>query len=296
MKVILGNKEYTYLSAYQKNDAHRAAFNALAKKVFGLSFEDWYQSGYWQEKHIPYTLFDGEKAVANVSVNIMNFYVFGKQQRYIQLGTIMTDEDYRNKNLSRFLIEKVLEEWNPKCDLIYLHANNTVLEFYTRFGFRRVNEYSYFKRVDNDSEGHAFEKLDMSLPSNRNMLHDYAKNSRFFGKLSLHENADLVMFYCTGFMKENVYYIKALDVILVATFEDHQLHILDIFSKVSIELDKVVSCAGKRINKVLLGFTPEDCTSYEVSLISGDDVLFIQDGKTAIFDENKIMLPLLSHA
>jgi hypothetical protein len=30
--------------------------------------------------------------------------------------------------------------------------------------------------------------------------------------------------------------------------------------------------------------------------ITGNDVLFIQEGKTALFDKNKLMFPLLSHA
>lgn len=107
-------EKYELHIGYQNDEKYRAAFNHLAIKTFNLSFEKWYQAGYWREKYIPYTLFDGERAIANVSVNIMDFSVLGKQQRFIQLGTVMTDEDYRKKNLNRFLMEKVLEEWNTK--------------------------------------------------------------------------------------------------------------------------------------------------------------------------------------
>src|SRR5579864_3812539 len=99
--------DYTFFKGYQKNDQLRAAFNRLAEKTFKITFEVWYKAGFWNEKYIPYTLFDKDRAIANVSVNIMDFNTLGKHKRYIQLGTVMTDEDYRNKGLSRFLMEKV---------------------------------------------------------------------------------------------------------------------------------------------------------------------------------------------
>ena len=297
LRTTLGNHEYTFFKGHQKEDKYRASFNALSIKIFGLSFEEWYKSGYWNEKYIPYTLFDGEKAVANVSVNIMDFNILGKQQRYIQIGTVMTDENYRNKNLNRFLLERVLDDWNNKCDLIYLFANETVLGFYPKFGFRRAKEYEYSKKINKKMASDKPEKLNMDLHLNRDMLYDYAKNSVSFGKVSMKENADLVLFYCTEPMKDNVYFIKSLDVIVIATFQDNQIQLLDIFAKSHVELDKVIEfMSTSDIKSVLLGFTPENCRSYDVREKSDDDHLFIQEGKTNFFDEHKVMFPRLSHA
>lgn len=53
MNVIMQDKRYSFLKGYQNESKYRLAFNNLAKKVFGISFEDWYQSGYWNEKYIP---------------------------------------------------------------------------------------------------------------------------------------------------------------------------------------------------------------------------------------------------
>jgi len=298
LKINLADKEYIFLIGYQREVKYRAAFDILAKKVFGISFEEWYQAGYWNEKYIPYTLFDGNKAVGNVSVNIMDFNTLGKPQRYIQIGTVLTDENYRNKKLSRFLMEKVLEEWNDKSDFVYLYANPTALEMYPKFGFTRVKEYEYFRAINKNIEQHEnFEKLNMDMQSNRAMLYDYAKNSSVFSKLSMRENADLVMFYCISFFKENVYYIKALDAIAVAKFNNNQLYLLDVFCKVEVELDTIInSLINSRIDEVVLGFTPKDISSYKPREIVEADALFIQKNKTILFDKNKLMFPLLSHA
>ncbi len=297
MNLTLKDDEYKFLIGYQKENPYRAAFNQLVKKVFGFSFEAWYQAGYWNEKYIPYTLFHGEKAVANASVNIMDFSVFKEQRRYIQIGTILTDEDYRNQGLSRFLIEKILDAWNGKSDFIYLYANHSVLDFYPKFGFNRVKEHEYFKSVKKKIGYGNVEQLNMDLQANRDRLYDYAKNSKVFGKLSMRENADIVMFYCTSFLKENVYHVKSLDTIVVAVFNEDRLHLWDVFSKIEVKLDQVVdSLINPQTDTIVLGFTPKNCSTYEVREVSGDDVLFVQTGKTELFDENKVMFPLLSHA
>ena len=126
--------EYEIISNYRKNDELRSSFNSLAERTFGLSFEGWYKNGFWNEKYIPYSvLYDGN-IIANVSVNIINCTVKGNKRRYIQLGTVMTDERFRKQGLSRVLMEKILEEYS-ECDGIFLYANDEVLDFYPKFGF-----------------------------------------------------------------------------------------------------------------------------------------------------------------
>ena len=297
MKIILNGHEYTLLIGYQKDDSYRSAFNKLAVKTFNLSFDPWYESGYWKDKYIPYTLFDGEKAVANSSINIMDFNTFGEKKRYIQIGTVMTDVDYRNRGLNKFLLEKILEDWNEKCHFIYLFANGTVLNFYPKFGFFRAKEYEYSKRIDSQVIKTDLEQLNMDTQTNRDKLYDYAKNSVAFSALSMNENAYLVLFYCITVMKDCVFYIKSLDVIAIAKLDSHQLKLLDVFSKSEVNLDEVIKAFSHyQIDKVVLGFTPKDTSTYESKEICNDDALFIQDGKTQLFDENKVMFPLLSHA
>lgn len=297
MKVIVNGHPYRLVIGYQRNQQNRDAFNKLATKTFNLSFETWYELGYWNQKYIPYTLFDADKAVANVSINLMDFNVFGKLQRYVQIGTVMTDEKYCNKGLSRFLMEKVLEEWTTKCDLIYLYANHSVLDFYPKFGFYRVKEYEYYKSLMSSNKVIKTSKLDMDKQSDKDMLYQYAKNTVTFGKLSMQENADLVMFYCTSFLKECVYYLDLLDVIVVAQFNQHQLYLWEVFSIRYVDLDKVIfSLADLSITEVRLGFIPNNMLTYSVREFLSDDVLFIYGDKLQLFNEQKLMFPLLSHA
>lgn len=74
------------------------------------------KNGFLTEKYKPYTLFDGEKAVANVSVNTCKFYVYGKERVYLQLDTVMTDANYRNKGLIRKILQEIEYDYAEKCD------------------------------------------------------------------------------------------------------------------------------------------------------------------------------------
>ena len=75
----------------------------------------------------------------------MDFKVFGEEKQYIQLGTVMTHPDYRKKGLSRVLTNKAIADYREKCDLIYLFANSSVLNFYPKFGFGRIKAISMCK-------------------------------------------------------------------------------------------------------------------------------------------------------
>ncbi len=185
--IKINGKEYQFAFGYGKNNELRKSFNDLTQEIFEFNFEQWYQDGYWKNQFIPYSLLDGAKIVSSVSVNIMDFKVFGEEKRYIQLGTVMTNPDYRNQGLLRVLLKKAIEDYRDKCDLIYLFANNSVLDFYPKFGFQELNQYQCIKKADEISTDVSVEKLNMSEDTMFAMGKDlqFLKNNQFmFPKLS----------------------------------------------------------------------------------------------------------------
>ncbi|MBO6299664.1 MAG: GNAT family N-acetyltransferase, partial [Lachnospiraceae bacterium] len=137
---------------YRDNEQLRSSFNALAKKVFGLDFENWYQNGFWKDNYNPYSVVIDGEVVSNVSVNYCDMNYKGKLIRLMQLGTVMTDPDHRGKGYLRMIMEKIMSEYEEQVDGIYLFANDSVKEFYPKFGFREGREYQYSKEVSVLSE------------------------------------------------------------------------------------------------------------------------------------------------
>lgn len=296
--IKVNDKTYGYTVNFKDDDQLRRSFNSLTRKTYGFDFEEWYRNGYWQKRYIPYVLLDGDNVISNVSVNVIDFSVMGEKKRFIQIGTVMTDKKYRNQGLNRFLMERVLEDWKEKCDLIYLFANDSVLDFYPKFDFSPAEEYQYSKEILKVNSTSNTTKLNMSDENDKKFLFDTINESKVFSQLAMLGNASLVIFYCTSFMKQSVYYIKDLDAIAIAEFNDNTLYLNDVFCKRDIHLDDIIAAlVNKEIKLVVLGFTPIDTTSFNVNLLKEEDTtLFIMNDGQEIFEEKKLMFPVLSHA
>lgn len=293
---------YTFIKNYRDNDALRASFNKLAQATFGLTFEDWYQNGHWREHYIPYSMVKDGEVVANVSVNYMEMLVDGEQKLFLQLGTVMTDKEHRNQGLIRKIMEEIEKDYAGKTDGMHLFANDSVLDFYPKFGFRKAKEYQYSKVV-NKTNGPAEQQSPIMQPVLMNTkeawdtLENAIRNNAFHSRLDMVNYSELYMFYVTQFMQENVYYDKSMDAYAIAEIEEGELLLHAVFTSRKIDLDDVIKAFGNDIDKVILGFAPTDTTGYDCAELQEDDTtLFVKGEGTVGFDERKFMFPTLSHA
>jgi len=296
--LLIDGKKYIYKCNYKDDVKLRNSFNNLTEKTYGFNFKQWYEDGYWGEKYIPYSLVDGDKVVSNVSVNIMDFFILGEQKKYVQIGTVMTDEEYRGQGLCRVLMELVLKEWEDKCDLIYLFANDSVLDFYPKFGFEVCDEYQYSINKTKEDKTEKIRKMSIDNDSDREIIYNMACNAIPLSKVSMKDNTSLIMFYCTYFMKDNIYYLEDYDTVAICEFNEDILYLQEILSRKEVKLDDIINAMmDEKTKKVVLGFTPRDISPYKKTLVNEEDTtLFIKIGKDNPFKAGELMFPVLSHA
>lgn len=296
MIVTIKDQDYNLVTSFKTNEKLRNSYNALTEKVFQFNFEQFYQDGYWEDFYIPYSLILKDKIVANVSISIMDFSVLGKDKRFIQIGTVMTDPDYRGLGLSRYLMSYVLSEWRDKCDLIFLFANKTVLDFYPKFGFKELYEYESSKVIEPKQMNGTVVKLDMSLHEHRSLVVDKINSASSHSSVCVKGCSGLVMFYCVYFMSDNVYYIGELDTVVIAVYEEDELHLKAVYGPEGISFSRIINeMSTVKTVKVVLGFTPAIPDTFDVNQIVGsDDTLFVL-GNDSAFLENKFMLPAMYH-
>ena len=185
-----------FAKAYREHDKLRKSFFRLAWETFGLDFAPWYQGGWWTDHYIPYSFIDGEEVVANVSVNRMELERAGSRHRGIQVGTVMTRPEYRGRGLCRRLLESVLEEWRDRCDILYLLANDSVLDLYPKFGFRPAEEPLHSGPLHRTPG--PLRPLDLSEEGDRKLLLDCYRASNPSSALASVGDPGLLMFYCGG--------------------------------------------------------------------------------------------------
>ncbi len=298
MEVISHNGHQYHLAVgFRDDETLRSAFNCLTRRVYGFDFEDWYLFGGWSEKYIPYALLQDNEMVSNVSVSIIDFLVDGEQRRFIQIGTVMTTPEKRHQGLNKLLLERVLQDWRGKHDLIYLFANNTVLDFYPKFGFQRIEQWQSSKQIITTDSDYRVTKLDMSLHEHKLRLQNCINLSRPIAQLSMLQNSSLVMFYYTVFIAQNVYLIDELNALVIAEFEGEMMYLQDVYSQHDVALDDVIAAlATDTTNRVVLGFTPLDNSDYEVDITIPDDILFVLDDIHGLLTDKKVLFPVMSHA
>lgn len=243
------------VKGYRADDALRRSFDALAKRTFGLTFEDWYQNGFWGDDYVPYSVVvDGEVA-ANVSVNRTDFVLDG----------------------------------------VYLFANDTVLDFYPKFGFRRAAEIRYARALEPGGAASAV-RVPMRDREAWDRLTAVIRSSAPCGRFSLCGNTGLPLFYVSKFMQDCVYRV-APETYAVAELEDGVLRLHAVYAEKQPAPEAVARAFGGAVRRVQLGFTPLDTTGWEAEAVHEDDTtLFVRGAGFRDFERRGLMFPVLAHA
>ncbi len=294
--------KYEYVINVRDNDKLRESFNALTQKIICFDFEDWYQSGHWGDLYIPHVLVDDGSVIANISVNIMNFMTAGHNRRYIQLGTVMTDPEYRGQGLSRYIMERILEEYKDRVDGIYLFANDSVLDFYPKFGFKAADEYEYGCNVKECDSPYLIERLDTANVTECNRFYEDIKryeangdnpNDDFF----MHDNIGLYQFWTAAEYGDSIYYLPKEDTYVIADIEEAVLYVRQLAGNNAIDLQRLAKSFDGEIGRVELSYTPKDRTGLEVKRHKEEDcTLFCIGASLNEIEEKKLIFPIISHA
>lgn len=277
---------------YRHDKALRDSFNALAEATFGLNFENWYQMGYWGDSYNPYSILLDGKIVANVSLNRTDMLIGGEKKRMYQIGTVMTDPEYRNRGLIREIMAEI-EKDTADADGMYLFGNDDVVEFYPKFGFVPGKEYLYTKLVSQTGEN-LWTMVPMDKKENRDALAAAMAENTFHTGCMMVDNPELIFFYAAQFMQENVYFWEEKNTWAIAEIEEGNLLLHNVFSAGSISLEEVIAAFGAEVKIVTLGFAPENGEGFTVEVYQEEDCNFFVKGD--VFGEKKLRIPSLSHA
>lgn len=286
---------------YMRDDTLRHALNELAKKTFWIDFEDWVTGGYFEGDYIPYSFMENGKIISNVSANRMTFLQNGVERNYIQIGTVMTDENYRRQGLAKKLIDHVIKQYKDNCDGFYLFANLEALEFYDQCGFSRVTEYRYEVKEEfckRRSEGERFMPVNTADGKMKQKYMDMIRHSAVNSSMEQINKFGLQMFYTADM--ENVCYAKDLDCFIVAETEGDTLFLQSIICENQVALSDVLCRMSGEYHGCRLGFTPtlKDIDMCIAEKYDGaeDYRLFYFGDQLKSIEKEKLYFPELSHA
>ncbi|MFC9712456.1 GNAT family N-acetyltransferase [Paenibacillus sp. NPDC056933] len=273
-------QDLIFMRNFKTNEALRKSFFELAANTFEINFEDWYQQGYWGEGYIPYSYVDGDQVIANVSVNILELIIQGEKKKAIQIGTVMTHPDYQGKGLSTRLMNKVLEEYENKYDCMYLFANESVLDFYPKFGFKPVEEHLFSMNytAKKSPEAANIQKLDVTNAADLRLIHRFSLERL---PVSQHFATDHVqgifMFYCLNVFSDDIYYLENENVIVIYKKEKHHIDLFDVISLNTIHMTDILhQIADEDMQEIIFHFTPDATDLIVLKSTITNDGLFVR--------------------
>lgn len=301
--VIIKDTSYTLYINYQDDEQKRKEFNRMCQEVWEFDFEGYYQSGYWGEDCIVFSLFQEDKIVAHTTLSLFEITKDNKTYKTGQLDTVMTDPAYQNNGLSRFLLEYIEAEYKDIVTGYFLFANDTVLDFYPKFGYVPVEEYQATLKVNTKpSTLSSLEKLDLDNPTSLALFEEYVKNGYTYNRLNT-KNVGLAFFYCYanldfGF-KNSIYYSKTLDAIIIYEQEESELTIYSIYQRDHNvkQLDAIIdACCTEETQTIYFAFSPEiEQATYSLYKEDDDITLMVTEELIDLFFDQKTMVASLSH-
>lgn len=277
--------QYEILRGYRRDDSLRTSFNRLAQATFGLDFEPWYQNGFWNEKYDPHSVLLDGRIVANVSVNHIDGLLDGQTRHYIQLGTVMTDPAYRRRGLVRAIMTDILAQYS-RCDGIYLYANDQVIDFYPKFGFRRAEETRWELPAPRSS-GTPVERVPMQVAAHWQAFLR-AKRTLSSAAAFQMDIDDLNMFYLTQFMRDCVYFLPTSGAFVIAEADGDALVLHDVLSPAPVCLHDICAAFAAQYRRFVFSFTPADTGGLRPFVYTEEDSAFFVQGEPLFADLGRI--------
>lgn len=295
---------------YRDNERYRKSFNELAGRVFEIDFERWFRLGFWNDRYKCYSFVDKGEVVSNVSANIIDLILDGNRIPVVQIGTVMTHQDYRKMGLAQKLMDEVLRDYKDRCDLIFLFGNFQAEGFYRRFPFGTVNETCFYTQLSDmkmvwpDVADHQMydstRKLNMSDTKDieiiRRVISHRIPLSTSFGV----DHADgILAWHCLNVFPEDTYYIEDLDTIVIYKAGGKTLELYDIVCAGKPDYLKILGAFElSGVEEIVFRFTPDRGSSFlpikARSYSTEDYIFFVMSDSVRLPGE--FYYPDISHA
>lgn len=224
----------------------------------GRTFFAWGARGGWADGYEVSAMVVDYQIVSTVGRMSMRYVINGEARNGFQLGAVATRPDHRNRGLARLLMKRVLSELDAPDQPVILFANSSVLDFYPRFGFRRLAQTRFVGYVDLRPQGKLAPSLDLARPIDRAWLADHcAKASAIGESFAARDYYPALLFHLTR-RPRMVFRLDSFGAVVVIRQEGERLLIEDLLATRPFSLSDVLPhvCA-QPVRTIEFGFNPE---------------------------------------
>jgi predicted N-acetyltransferase YhbS len=248
-------------------------------------WQAWCDRGGWMADYEVFALVDGARIVSSIGRTRMQLVVNGEPRAGYQVGAVATLEPYRRQGLARRLMGQVIDALDDPDQPLILFANNSVLEFYPCFGFRRISQRRSTARVAIEPGAARAPRCDPANAADRARLAKLcARAQPIRGALAARDYYPVLLWHLTC-RPVTAFWLDELDAVIAATAEGERLVLHDVIATRPFELGPVIArLIVDPITELEFRFEPEDWWPTATHAVPDDaeSPLFVRGGTTSI--------------
>jgi GNAT superfamily N-acetyltransferase len=244
---------------------HDRFFRHVSDIFGGIDFSRWAALGGWGKDYEVLAVVEDEELVASIGVSRMHFSCLQipghpgqtATMEGLQLGAVATREDRRGAGYARRLMDLVLARADATATPVLLFANPSVVDFYPKFGFRRLLPQSLSVPVELSPGNNRARQLDPARAADRRLLADLcAKSPAHGGAVSARPDPSTLLWYLCNDLTKG-YVIEDEKSIVFVDQKGDRLHLQDWLGAPSANLEiSLASVLSEPITMMKLGFMP----------------------------------------
>jgi predicted N-acetyltransferase YhbS len=274
-------------------DRHDEFFSFVAAAFGGVDFRSWAARGGWNEDYQVFALTDHDDLISTIGSTRMDLVIDGVACVGYQLGAVATRRSHRGRGVARELMQWVIDEADPHQPML-LFANDSVLEFYPRFGFRRVMQQRFAAPIDMHPAALA-PTWDLAIPAHRSQLEQLCRRAAPIGTRFAARNYFSTLLWHLTHRPLPVYRFDQFDAAIVASTEGDRLILHDLVATKPFALERVLpALIETRVSEIEFRFHPERWWPGAVAVGIEDRCPLFVRGATAL-RESALRFPDLAH-
>ncbi|MBI1777513.1 MAG: GNAT family N-acetyltransferase [Proteobacteria bacterium] len=189
----------------------------------------------------------------------MHFVIDGAEREGFQLGAVATRSDHRGRGLSRLVLSQALSDGDATKQPTILFANRSVLDFYPRFGFRRIMQKRFVATERIEAAANPAPTIDLAMAPDRTRLAQLCARAGAVGRTFSARNYYSTVLWHLTHKPKSVFWFDGLDAALIASVDHERLVLHDLIATRPFDLTLALPHLIHRpVSEVEFRFGPDD--------------------------------------
>ncbi|MDR0230371.1 MAG: hypothetical protein LBI72_15115 [Flavobacteriaceae bacterium] len=287
-----GESYYLYIESQNNTN-----YSTNKYQTFEHPYIQYTDKAFVQTSNSSYSIYRKTTICGYAQVKLFNLFDNISSTEQQPFGILILDKEFTDKKINNFLIQHIQEDYQSITQGIFVLALNDTID--TRTNLFPIKEFQPSKKVCSNKKISKVDRLNLDSDLHLKLFQNYAKywlNNKKMAVSPYGLELYYTYLYSEFGLKDCIYYFPELSAIAIAKQKNRTLHLYEVFSVTEVDLDIVIkSLSNIYTDSVTLGFSPRTEGYVYTEHKQAELKLFASAHLVSLVENNKLMIPILSH-